>query len=108
MLQIQKISGLLGLCLLAACAQKPEPKETLVFVLPPERDTIVLQNLKSRVLVYCNATNETSAEECAKHYEQQGYVRLTDIPKLPADKDFLKADTYPTRRWRKDERVPRW
>jgi len=37
-----------------------------------------------------------------------GYVRLRDIPYKSANYDFLKTDTYPTRRWRDGETTPRW
>ena len=39
---------------------------------------------------------------------KKGYVRLREIPYKPADYDFLKTDTYPTRRWRGGELTPRW
>ena len=67
-----------------------------------------MQNLKTRVLVYCYKSEQVSVEQCAQTFEKKGYVRLTDIPRLSAEYDFLKSDTYPTRRWRKDEKIPRW
>ena len=36
------------------------------------------------------------------------YVRMTDIPNMSAKYDILQKGTYPTRRWRKGESVPRW
>ena len=66
-------------------------------VVPYKEDMIVLQNLKTRVLAYCYSSPS-----------YKGFVRLTDVPRLPAEYDALKADTYPTRRWRKDNKIPRW
>ncbi len=102
-----KISAIAALCLfIGACSStKQEP----VYDVPLAQDNVIaLQNLKSRVLLYCFASQNLSADDCAKHFEQKGYVRLKDIPQFPAQYDFLKADTYPTRRWRKGEVIPRW
>lgn len=77
-------------------------------VVPYQEDMIVLQNLNTRVLAYCYVSPSYTAEYCAKEFENKGFVRLTDIPRLPAEYDILKADTYPTRRWRKDNKIPRW
>lgn len=73
-----------------------------------DEDTIVLQNLHSRVLAYCYSSERNPAEFCAQSFEKLGYVRLRDIPYKPAEYDFLKTDTYPTRRWRGGELTPRW
>ncbi len=73
-----------------------------------EQDTIVLQNLTSRVLATCQSTDDVSADACARVFESKGYVRITNIPYKTADYDFLKTDTYPTRRWRGGEKTPRW
>jgi len=69
---------------------------------------IALENLETRVVAYCYTSGSISAEECARDMEARGYVRLTDIPKVTADKDFLTTGTYPSRRWRQTDRVPRW
>ena len=71
-------------------------------------DVIVLQNLNSRVLAYCYTSERNPAEYCAQQFEKLGYVRLREIPYKTADYDFLKTDTYPTRRWRGGELMPRW
>lgn len=92
---------------LSACAQRAK-YDGVYYVIPYQDEMVVLQNLKSRVLAYCYPSPEYSADDCAKSFESQGFVRLKDVPRFPAQDDFLKADTYPTRRWRKDERVPRW
>ena len=73
-----------------------------------ENERIGLQNPDSRTIVYCYSGNERSAEQCATHYEAQGYVRIRDLPKKPANFDSLTVDTYPTRRWRSGELTPRW
>lgn len=73
-----------------------------------EQDTIVLQNQTNRVIATCHSTEDVSADSCAQAFEAKGYVRIRDIPYKTADYDFLKTDTYPTRRWRGGEKTPRW
>ncbi len=74
----------------------------------PADEEIGLQNLRDRTVVRCYGNGENSAEECARYFEQKGYVRFKDIPSKSANYDFLKVDTYPTRRWRDSEVSPRW
>ncbi len=95
--------------LLAGCAGGNKTEEIpTYYILPYQEEMIVLQNLKTRVLVYCYSSAETTAAECADRFAKQGFVRLRDIPSLPAEYDYLKSDSYPSRRWRKDEKIPRW
>jgi len=100
-------------CCLALCAfsagcsfKSAEPQS--YYILPYQEDVVALQNLSNRILVYCYPSDDYSAGQCAEKFESQGFVRLKNIPKFTADNDFLKGDTYPTRRWRKDEKFPRW
>ena len=69
---------------------------------------ILLQDPATGNLACCSDTAEVSAEECARALEKECYVRVQDIPYRPAKYDFLTKDTYPTRRWRENERAPRW
>lgn len=69
---------------------------------------ITLQNLKTRELITCRSDGNSSAEACATAFEQNGFVRLTDIPSQTAEYDLKKPTTYPTRRWREGEQSPRW
>lgn len=97
------------LILTSACvSQKSTPTEDIGTIKAPEQKMIALENLKTRVIAYCYASEDFSAEQCAKDLEIMGYVRLTDIPKFTADRDFLTTGTYPTRRWRETDRAPRW
>ncbi len=73
-----------------------------------QHKVIALENLTTRVIAYCYATPEFSAEQCAAELETQGYVRLNDIPRFTAKDSTLEGGTYPTRRWRENNRVPRW
>lgn len=73
-----------------------------------EQDTIVLQNPTSRVIATCYSTADVSAYTCARLFESKDYVRVTNIPYKTANYDKLRTDTYPTRRWRGNERTPRW
>ena len=68
---------------------------------------VVMENLNTRVLAYCRGTQE-EIDACVQRLEGSCYVRLTDVPTLPAKYDQLKRGTYPTRRWRNGETVPRW
>lgn len=94
---------------ISACVfQKNKIEEPVNNIPAYEQNMIALENLKTRVISYCYASQDFSVEECARDLEQRGFVRLTDIPKVTADKDFLTTGTYPTRRWRETDRVPRW
>ena len=73
-----------------------------------EDEPIGLQNLNSRTIIYCYSDSFHTAEQCAAHYEDNGYTRLRDIPRKTANYDFLTVDTYPSRRWRNGELTPRW
>lgn len=75
---------------------------------PMKSTDIYLQQPFTRVVAHCYATAEYAAESCAKSFEQKGYVRFKNIPYKTARYDFLTQDTYPTRRWRENERTPRW
>lgn len=68
---------------------------------------IVLENQNNHILAYCRGDDE-AAERCASRLENLCYVRVSDIPRLAAKYDILKTGTYPTRRWREGEVVPRW
>ena len=85
----------------------PVEKKNIKFF-ANEEDMIGLQNLRTRAIVHCYTTEKVLAETCAQAYEEQGFVRFREIPYKTADYDFLGKDTYPTRRWRHDERTPRW
>lgn len=96
---------------LTACSylEKSETAE-----IPPQisyandANVISLQNLKTRTIVICRRSSYETPESCAKYFEQQGYTRFGDIPYKMAKYDRLTDDTFPTRRWRKGERTPRW
>ncbi len=107
-----KVLSLILIALTSACTwQKAQetmylkPKRT---VYGNDQATIVLQHPQSRVIATCYRAEDVSAEACAKIFESKGYVRLRNIPYKTADYDFLKTDTYPTRRWRGSEDTPRW
>ena len=73
-----------------------------------EEDVIGLLHPTSRTVVYCYTTERVLADTCAKAYECKGYVRFREVPYKTADFDDLKTNTFPTRRWRDNERTPRW
>lgn len=72
-----------------------------------DANQVILENLNTRVLAYCRGT-EAEIDACVAVLENSCYVRITEIPQMAAKYDFLKIGTYPTRRWRNGENVPRW
>lgn len=89
---------------ISACAHQNTNQEDNLL----EEDVIALENLQTREVVYCYDSVQMSIEECAKYMENIGFMRLTDIPKFTADRNVLTSGTYPTRRWRETDRIPRW
>lgn len=73
-----------------------------------EKVRIGLQDIHTREVVNCYDNNRYSAEDCAKYFESQGFIRMKYIPSKPAGFDYLTVETYPTRRWREHEITPRW
>lgn len=110
--QTLKILSLFLIIFLSACCC--DDVEEIEFLRPKrtiygnDQAYIILQQPMSRVIATCYRTEDVSAETCAKIFESKGYVRLRNIPYKTADYDFLKTDTYPTRRWRGNEDTPRW
>ena len=68
---------------------------------------VVMQNLNTRVLAYCRGTEE-QIETCVERLQNSCYKPITEIPQMSGKYDALQSGTYPTRRWRKGEYVPRW
>ena len=93
---------------LSACGFFSEREQVEYFPVPQKETEIYLQEPFTRVIARCYATAEYAADACARTFEQKGYVRFTNIPYKTARYDFLTKDTYPTRRWRENERTPRW
>lgn len=89
------------------CAQ---PMPTYYNNVPADvlADGAVLIHPYTRAKVVCTDRGGDSAMRCAESWRAAGYVLVTDIPQLPASYDFLRDGTYPTRRWRNGETVPRW
>ncbi|MBR1649292.1 MAG: hypothetical protein IJ689_06840 [Alphaproteobacteria bacterium] len=79
-------------------ARKPQNVQSVIF----------LVNQNTGDLACCRDTEYTTAEECARALEQTCFKRVEDIPFGTAKYDFLTDNTYPTRRWRNNERNPRW
>lgn len=110
---MKKITGLLFLIMIStlnACAweeigARPSCNGNVCL---DQQTEIFLQHPYTRVIVRCNASVEYAANACAEQFEREGYVRFRNIPYKVARYDFLKTDTYPTRRWRENERTPRW
>ena len=107
---------------------EPEPEVIPEPVLPPEpeedfsqpegdfpqvynnkydKTEVVLENLNTRVLVFCRGT-EFEVENCVRRLEGSCYRRINDIPHMSAKYDKLRRGVYPGRRWHEGELVPRW
>lgn len=70
---------------------------------------ILLIHPVTRTQILCYDLPGESAVQCAENFRAAGYVLVTDIPQVSANYDFLRKNTYPTRRWRGGgEVVPRW
>lgn len=94
---------------MAACGSLKKTQQDDFHLLEAQAPkAIALEDLRTRVIAYCYASAEFSAEECALDLERSGFVRLTDVPRVTADKDFLTTGSYPSRRWRETDRIPRW
>ncbi len=89
-------------------AQDAEAATQVQMIEPYQHDVIALENLYTRVIAYCYNSYEYTAEECADFLEKDGFVRVSELPRITAEHDFLTTGTYPTRRWRNDDFVPRW
>lgn len=90
------------------CAQ-PIPSYYGDVPLEQLADGVELIHPYTRTKIVCFDQVGYTAQECAKHFQYEGYVLVTDLPQLPANYDFLRKGTYPTRRWRDGgETVPRW
>lgn len=98
-------AGVGAVLLLTACATS---SNEYTVIEPTLGDEIRLQNPKNREIIACRDTAVDSAENCAKIFEMNGFVRITDIPQQIAKYDFKKPTTYPARRWRNGEQNPRW
>ena len=80
---------------------------------PPTSYT--LQHPWTRQVVYCPAEHYTLAANnlmgssyCAKFFENGGFEKLQHLTYMPARFDNVREGSYPERRWREGERVPRW
>ena len=102
-----------ALTILSACStvsKDAASPEVIVLGTEPQnvQSVILLQHQTSGKMACCRDTDDVTAEECAQALEKECFVRVQDIPYRTAKYDFLTTDTYPTRRWRDNEKTPRW
>ena len=105
------VLGAVSLLALSACSSVSDEKpEIIVLETEPQnvQSVILLQHQTSGKMACCRDSEGVTAEECAQALEKECFVRVQDIPYHPAKYDFLTTDTYPTRRWRDNEKSPRW
>ena len=89
------------------CAQ-PMPQYYGDLSATQSAEGILLIHPVTRTQILCYDLPNESATQCAENFRAAGYVLITDIPQVTAGYDFLRTNTYPTRRWRNGETVPRW
>lgn len=78
------------------------------IILPNDRETIILQHPVTREVFYCESGDGFSATICAAELEEQGFVRLKDKAVFPGHRDVVEPGTYPPRRFREKQDIPRW
>ena len=78
------------------------------IIVPGQDETIILQQPVTREVFYCESNEFISAAACAAELEEIGFVRLTDKSVFPGKDDMLQKGSYPPRRYRDHQNVPRW
>lgn len=71
-------------------------------------DGAVLIHPYTRAKVLCFDQPGMDVFSCVETFRNEGYVLITDIPQFAGRYDLLQEGTYPARRWRRGENVPRW
>ena len=78
------------------------------IIIPGSNDTVILQQPVTREVFYCESDEYVSAAVCAAELEEMGFVRLTDKSTFPGKDDMLQKGSYPPRRYRDNQNIPRW
>ena len=78
------------------------------IIIPGQNETIILQQPVTREVFYCESDDYSSAAACAAELETMGFVRLTDKSVFPGKDDMLQKGSYPPRRYRDHQNIPRW
>ncbi len=68
----------------------------------------VLIHPYTRAKVLCLDQPGMDVFSCVDTFRSEGYILITDIPQFAGRYDLLQEGTYPARRWRRGENVPRW
>lgn len=86
---------------IAGCAFQKTPEPPL---------PITLKHPWTRQIVRCpyNPQNKSQHKKCAYNLQNKGYVKIEHTSFLPAKYDFPQEGSYPSRRWRENELIPRW
>lgn len=78
------------------------------IIVPGTNETVILQQPVTREVYYCESDEYASAAVCAAELEEQGFVRLTDKSVFSGKDDMPQKGSYPSRRYRDNQAVPRW
>lgn len=78
------------------------------IVVPGTHETVILQHPVTREVFYCESDEYVSAAVCAAELEDDGFVRLTDKSVFAGKDDMLQKGSYPPRRYRDHQNIPRW
>jgi hypothetical protein len=64
----------------------------------------VLQHPVKRDLATCDVDDVP----CIQYYEKNGYLKIQDKPNFTGKDDMPQNEGYPTRKWRPENRIPRF
>lgn len=78
------------------------------IVVPGTHETVILQHPVTREVFYCESDEYVSAAVCAAELEDEGFVRLQDKSVFAGKDDMPQKGSYPSRRYRDHQSVPRW
>ena len=78
------------------------------IIIPGQNETVILQHPVTREVFYCESDENVPAAVCAAELEEMGFVRLTDKSLFPSKDDLLQKGSYPPRRFRDNQNIPRW
>ncbi|MGD9637584.1 MAG: hypothetical protein AB7U85_00825 [Alphaproteobacteria bacterium] len=96
---MRQVVAVIILLLLTACSSP-------VQVMPEPALPTTLRNPWTRQIIRCDYN--PLDKSCVSNLQNQGFEKIEHTTFLPAKYDFQVEGSYPARRWRENEIVPRW